>query len=199
MLGGTIAGYEVNVQSEPIAIVTSIAVFAFLGLRFATLTFQVRSRLASLAGKISRYISPRVYASIFSGKQQVEAGIHRKRLTVFFPDIKDFTTITDRTEPEVLASLLGDYLTEMSHIALRHGGTIDKFIGDAVMIFFGDPESRGTREDALACMEMALEMKAAMRGLNQRWEDLGIRHSLQIRMGISTGYCSVGNFGSDQR
>jgi len=102
-------------------------------------------------------------------------------------------------ESEALSSLLNNYLEEMSEIALRHGGTIDKFIGDSVMAFFGDPESKGKEQDALACVLMALEMRERMKYLRQRWNDQGVTQSLKIRIGINTGYCTVGNFGSESR
>ena len=79
-------------------------------------------------------MSPQVYQSIFSGKKNVKIEAYRKKLTVFFSDIKGFTELTDRLEPEVLSALLNNYLNEMSKIALKYGGTIDKFIGDAILI-----------------------------------------------------------------
>jgi adenylate cyclase len=81
----------------------------------------------------------------------------------------------------------------------RHGGTLDKFIGDAVLVFFGDPESNGVAEDATACVRMALEMKEAIVELNREWLAKGIRQGFEVRMGISTGFATVGNFGSDER
>jgi class 3 adenylate cyclase len=87
----------------------------------------------------------------------------------------------------------------MSNIALKYGGTIDKFVGDAILIFFGDPESKGDREDANACVLMALEMRERMKYLRKLWEDQGISKPLNIRIGINTGYCNVGNFGSEDR
>ena len=140
-----------------------------------------------------------MYESIFSGRQNVKIEAYRKKLTVFFSDIKGFTELTDRLEPEVLSSLLNSYLNEMSKIALKHGGTIDKFVGDAILIFFGDPESKGDREDANACVLMALEMQERMKYLRKLWEDQGISKPLNIRIGINTGYCNVGNFGSEDR
>jgi adenylate cyclase len=90
-------------------------------------------------------------------------------------------------------------LTEMSKIALEHGATIDKYIGDAVLAFFGDPETRGVREDALACVNMAIAMQRRMRELQFEWRDAGLEKPFQLRIGISTGYCTVGNFGSEDR
>jgi class 3 adenylate cyclase len=155
--------------------------------------------LASLSMKISRYLSPQIYQSIFSGQKDVTIHTERKKLTIFFSDIKDFTATTERLQPEQITELLNEYFTEMSKIALVHGGTIDKFIGDAMLIFFGDPTTKGDAEDAKACLRMAIEMQDRIAGLNAKWRNAGIEHPFRVRMGINTGYCNVGNFGSDDR
>ena len=160
---------------------------------------KAKDKIEQLASKLSRYLSPQVYQSIFSGKKNVKIEAYRKKLTVFFSDIKGFTEITDRLEPEVLSTLLNSYLNEMSKIALKYGGTIDKFVGDAILIFFGDPETKGEKEDAHSCVLMALEMQERMHHLKNLWEDQGITNPLEIRIGINTGYCNVGNFGSENR
>ena len=83
----------------------------------------------------------------------------------------------------------------MSEIALKYGGTIDKFVGDAIFDFFGDPETRGTQEDAISCVLMAMEMRERMKSLRLMWNDQGISQPLMIRIGINSGFCNVGNFG----
>ena len=118
---------------------------------------------------------------------------------MFFSDIADFTATTDDLESEELTGLLNHYLTEMSKIALEHGATIDKYIGDAILAFFGDPETRGVKEDAMACVNMAIAMQRRMRELQSEWRDAGLEKPFQLRIGISTGYCTVGNFGSEDR
>ena len=155
--------------------------------------------LATISTKISQYLSPQVYKSIFSGQQDVTIHTERKRLTIFFSDIKDFTATTERSQPEELTVLVNEYFTEMSAIALKHGGTIDKFIGDAILIFFGDPETKGVAEDAKACLLMAFEMQDRLAQLNVKWRESGVDKPFLVRMGINTGYCNVGNFGSDTR
>jgi len=155
--------------------------------------------LGALSEKLSKYLSPQVYEMIFSGERDGGLVTERKKLTVFFSDIKDFTATTEDLQPEDLTFLLNDYLTKMSEIALRHGGTIDKYIGDAVVIFFGDPVSRGIQDDALACVKMGIEMQRRMVDLRAKWLDLGYERPFHMRIGINTGYCNVGNFGSDDR
>jgi class 3 adenylate cyclase/HAMP domain-containing protein len=155
--------------------------------------------LEQLSSQLAKYLSPQVYQSIFTGKQEVKIASRRKKLTVFFSDIAGFTETTDRLESEYLTRLLNHYLTEMSEIAVSYGATIDKYVGDAIVIFFGDPETRGVKEDALACVEMAIAMQKRMRELHGAWRASGIEKPLQCRIGINTGYCTVGNFGSEDR
>ncbi|NIZ62521.1 hypothetical protein DL239_16235 [Sedimentitalea sp. CY04] len=160
----------------------------------------IKSRqMEQLSSQLAKYLSPQIYDSIFSGSQKVVRTSARKKLTVFFSDIVAFTETADRMESEELTQLLNRYLTEMSQIAFEHGATIDKYVGDAIMIFFGDPETKGVQQDALACVRMAIEMQRRMRELADIWRQSGIEKPLQVRMGINTGYCTVGNFGSDDR
>lgn len=156
-------------------------------------------RLQSLSEKLSRYLAPQVYQSLFDGTRSAEIRTERKKLTVFFSDIKDFTATTATWQPEDITRLLNGYFSEMSRIAAEFGGTVDKFIGDAMVIFFGDPESRGVREDALQCVKMAMAMQRRMKCLQDLWHDVGPSKSFRIRIGINTGYCNVGNFGCDTR
>jgi class 3 adenylate cyclase/HAMP domain-containing protein len=155
--------------------------------------------MEQLSSQLAKYLSPQVYQSIFTGKQEVKIASRRKKLTVFFSDIAGFTETTDRLESEDLTRLLNHYLTEMSEIALAYGATIDKYVGDAIVIFFGDPDTRGVNEDALACVEMAIAMRKRMSELQGMWVTSGIEKPLQCRVGINTGYCTVGNFGSEDR
>ncbi|MGC2811402.1 MAG: adenylate/guanylate cyclase domain-containing protein [Bradyrhizobium sp.] len=155
--------------------------------------------LATLSLKISRYIPPQIYKSIFSGQRDVTIHTERKKLTIFFSDIQNFTATTERLQPEQITQLLNEYFTEMSAIAHEYGGTIDKFIGDAMLIFFGDPETKGDRADAQACVRMAWSMQRRLLELNAKWRASGIEHPFKTRMGINSGFCNVGNFGSADR
>jgi class 3 adenylate cyclase len=155
-------------------------------------------RLESLATRLAKYLSPQIYQSIFSDTGNERRSPVRKNLTVFMSDIVQFTDLTDALDPERLALIINSYLSEMSSVALDCGGTIDKFIGDAVLVFFGDPQSEGEAEDALKCIEMALRMRLRIAELQKYWIKQGAARGLHVRMGIATGYCTVGNFGSEQ-
>lgn len=157
------------------------------------------TQLAALSDQLSKYLSPQLVGRIMKEERNVEVGADRKRLTIFFSDVVGFTQLSDRIESEELTAILNNYLDQMTTIALKYGGTIDKYIGDAIMIFFGDPESQGIKNDAINCAKMSIEMRDKIRSLVAQWEDAGIAENLQVRMGINTGYCAVGNFGSDYR
>ena len=161
---------------------------------------EKNTKLEKISNRLAKYLSPQIYKNIFEAETEQTNDYKRKKLTVFFSDIKGFTDLSDSLDPDLLAELINDYLSAMTEIALKYGGTIDKFIGDAVLIFFGDPESDGLKKDASKCLSMAIAMQNKVAELDRNWqEDRGITEGLKVRMGISTGYCTVGNFGSVQR
>tara|TARA_R100001377_G_scaffold85326_2_gene71628 strand:+ start:3112 stop:4839 length:1728 start_codon:yes stop_codon:yes gene_type:complete len=155
--------------------------------------------LQSLSNKLSKYLSPQIYESIFSGEKDVTLSSSRKKLTIFFSDIVNFTGTTDKMESEDLTQLLNQYLKEMTTIALEFGATVDKYIGDAIMIFFGDPQSAGVAEDAQKCVAMASAMQRRVHELHDEWQAAGFTKPFKIRIGIHTGFCTVGNFGTESR
>lgn len=166
--------------------------------READLT-EKTTTLEHLSSQLAKYLSPQIYDSIFKGGQEVKVTSSRKKLTVFFSDIEGFTETAEEMESEELTSLLNNYLTEMSRIALEYGATIDKYVGDAILIFFGDPQTRGVKQDALACVNMAIAMSRRMTELQADWRRAGLLRPLRCRIGIHTDFCTVGNFGSESR
>jgi adenylate cyclase len=211
---GDIRGIEEFTVSQPLAanifefryLLGYFVLVAIIGISFialqrhqASVIARTNAFLASIADKLARYLAPQHYRSIFSGAKDVRISTERKKLTIFFSDVVSFTATTERLQPEELAAVLNEYLTEMSHIAIKHGGSVNKFIGDAILVFFGDPETHGAAEDARACLSMAFEMQRRLAELNVKWRKQGIEQPFRARMGINTGYCNVGNFGSDRR
>lgn len=204
---GDVRGIQELVVTQPLAanifsfkfLVVYFIVAGLLGLGLILSQYRQKTFLGSISQKLSRYLSPQIYRSIFSGETATEIETKRKKLTIFFSDIKDFTSSSERLQPETLTELLNEYFTAMSIIALKHGGTIDKFVGDAILIFFGDPETRGEAEDAKAALRMADEMQRKIAELRVTWRKRGIEQPFHVRMGINTGFCNVGNFGSADR
>ena len=149
---------------------------------------EARLRLAEITSKVSRYVSPHVYDAIFTGERDVLPETYNRPLTVYFSDIVSFTERTEKMGDHDLTEWLNSYCDRMASICHNHGGTLDKFIGDCIMVFFGDPKSGGKQQDAINCLRMAIEM-------NQATEEWGV----EIRTGINSGPCFVGNFGSTRQ
>jgi class 3 adenylate cyclase len=187
--------------SWPVVLFAMLAISTgFIELRRTQIELMEKNELlADLSSKLAKFLPVQLYNSIFTGTQTVRVAAKRKKLTVFFSDIVNFTETTDSLESEELTNLLNQYLNEMSQIAVSYGATIDKYMGDGIMAFFGDPASRGSKEDAIACVKMAVAMQRRMRELQLKWLDLGSEKPFQLRIGINTGFCTVGNFGSDDR
>ena len=156
------------------------------------------NRYIKMANKIARYVPSQVWQAIANDSLETSLDNKRKKLTIFFSDIQGFTELSETLSPDDLAHLLNTYYDKMSNIAKKYGGTIDKFVGDALVIFFGDPTTKGTHADALACIDMTIAMQNEMKRLRQKYQhsDFG---KLHVRMGVTTGYCHVGNFGSASR
>jgi class 3 adenylate cyclase len=156
-------------------------------------------RINNLLTLMRNYVPSQVYDSIATGKITSKLTYKRQKLTMFFSDIIGFTDVTDTLEAETLSALLNEYLTEMSAIAGVYGGTVDKFIGDAIVIFFGDPQFIDDETHAKQCIRMAVEMLEKVKLLSVKWRSAGATNGLAVRMGINTGFCTVGNFGSEAR
>ncbi len=157
------------------------------------------AKIESLLTQLGKYTPPHIHDALAKGEHDTEIATRRKKLTIFFSDIANFTSTSEGLQPEDLTKYLNEYFSEMTAIAIKYGATIDKYIGDAMMLFFGDPISKGEREDARSCVEMALRMQEQITILQTKWRNEGFADPFQVRMGINTGYCNVGNFGSDQR
>jgi len=160
---------------------------------------QEQNRNLELSKQLAKYLPKQVWQMIFSGKEFDFSRPTRKKLTVFFADIQGFTMLSEMLEPEDLTFILNSYLNEVTQIAQKYGGTVDQFVGDAVMIFFGDSPKLNLTDAALNAIKMALEIRKQMHVLRQKWTKYGISNPLNIRMGINTGICSIGNFGTSQR
>jgi class 3 adenylate cyclase len=162
-------------------------IFLFIG---------VTQRLRRATSLIRRYLPIQLAEKILAGEHGETGQPERRRLTLFFSDVVGFTSVADRMEPEDLAALLNDYLSEMTRIAEAFGATINQFVGDGIMIFFGAPEATTDQDHALRAVRMATEMQQRMSDLAERWFAAGIQIPFRIRIGINTGTASVGDFGS---
>jgi adenylate cyclase len=160
---------------------------------------RTSEQLARAMDVISRYVARQVADQILQGDYETGSTHGRRRLTIFFSDIKDFSDAADNLEPEDLSQVLNEYLAEMVKIGEAHGGTIDKFVGDAIMIFFGAPMATDDMDHAVRAIRMAIDMQERMTVLQEKWRREGFEHPFEIRIGINTGHVSVGNFGAPGR
>jgi adenylate cyclase len=142
------------------------------------------------------YFPPAVVRKIMLNPSLVTAAGQKKELTILFSDIKSFTTHSSTLTPDEIQKLLNEYFDSMVEIVFKYEGTVDKFIGDGLMVFFGDPEPQP--DHAVRCVKAAIEMQQKCRELKARWVQEG-KFPLMIRIGINTGPVVVGNMGSDRR
>jgi class 3 adenylate cyclase len=156
-------------------------------------------QLAQANDVISRYVASQLAEQIRLGNYAALERQERRRLTLFFSDIQEFAAIADAVEPEDLSRQLNEYLTAMTAIAESYGATIDKFVGDAIMIFFGAPAATDDRDQALRAVRMAVDMQRRLHELRGDWLSAGAATAFRVRMGINTGQASVGAFGSPSR
>ena len=170
-------------------------------IRYEDRAYQAAGRLntmVSVINKLTRFIPPQIWEPIVKTDMPVTVSNKRAKLTIMFSDIVGFTELSDSLSADNLADILNTYMHCMTVIANKHGAVLDKFIGDGMVCFFGEPNSQGARQDALNCIAMAIDMRREMRTLRQKWRLMGFE-GLYIRVGITTGYCHVGNFGSNNR
>jgi class 3 adenylate cyclase len=160
---------------------------------------RVAGRLERSTSLIRRYVPTQLAEKILAGEHSGAARPERRKLTIFFSDVVGFTEAADRMEAEDLSTLLNEYLAEMAAVADSAGATINQFVGDGIMIFFGAPDATSDRDHALRAVRMALAMQRRMAELSEKWFAEGIGTPFQIRVGINTGVASVGDFGSEGR
>jgi adenylate cyclase len=153
-------------------------------------------REALVLSNFQRYFSPDLARQIAEHGEQVTLGGTKRAVVILFSDIRGFTSMSENMDPDDVAQLLREYFTEMVEIIFRHGGTLDKFIGDAIMALWGAP--LGTEDDADKAMRAAIDMQRKLVDLNKHWEATGKPH-IAIGIGINFGEVFAGNIGSEQR
>jgi adenylate cyclase len=149
-----------------------------------------------LKNSIQHYFSPQVVQSILSSPDRLKLGGERREVTILFSDIRSFTTITENTPPEILSRMLHEYFTEMTEEILATDGVLDKFIGDAIMAFWGAPLDQPNHADR--AVKTAVGMMKRLRKLQERFENEGLPR-VDIGIGVNTGIVTVGNMGSKKR
>ena len=181
---------------EDLEFLIAFSGIASVSIENSHLTDQVRREAVKLSN-FQRYFAPNVAAQIASEQGSVKLGSGEKRpVVIFFSDIRGFTPMSEKMNPDEISTLLGEYFTEMVEIIFEHSGTLDKFIGDAIMAIWGAPIAH--EDDANRAISAAIEMQQVLAKLNEKWAALG-RQPVNIGIGINFGEVFAGNIGSERR
>ncbi len=194
--GGHLASFSVMAGGFPVLFAMAVA---FFFLAVMELGRDREQKLRRATGLIRRYVPAQLAEKILAGEHTEETHPVRRKVTLFFSDVVGFTQAADQMEPEDLSALLDEYLSEMARIADSFGATVNQFVGDGIMIFFGAPEATTDHDHALRAVHMALAMQRRMGELREKWFNEGTQTPFRIRIGINTGVASVGDFGSKGR
>jgi adenylate cyclase len=182
-------------SDEDLQFLVAFSGLAAVGIRNSLYAVQLQ-REAMVRSNFERYFAPNVAAEIVQQNEAVKLGGERRPLTILFSDIRGFTTLSESMPPEEIARLLTDYFSEMVEIVFEHGGTLDKFIGDAIMALWGAPIAH--EDDPDRALGAAIAMQRAVVQLNAKWAETG-RPPIGIGIGINFGEAFAGNIGSHRR
>jgi adenylate cyclase len=160
---------------------------------------RVEEQMAELVrtGELKRFLPHQVAEGLLAGHLSPSEGFERRKLTLLFADMVGFTDLSDTLDPEELSEVLNEYLREMTAVAVAHGGNLDNYIGDGLMVLFGAPNRAEESIQAWSALKAAFAMKERAEALTAAIRDRGIPADLRVRVGVNTGHCTVGIFGSD--
>jgi adenylate cyclase len=182
-------------SDEDLEFFTAFAGMAAVAMENGQLVERMR-REAVVLSNFQRYFAPDLARQIAGQEGEIQLGGAKRQVVVLFSDIRGFTQISERMSPDQIAGLLTDYFTEMVEIVFKYGGTLDKFMGDALMALWGAPIAR--IDDPDRATRAAIAMQQALRQLNVRWQAQG-RPALAVGIGLNAGEVFAGNIGSERR
>lgn len=181
---------------EDLEFLIAFSGIAAVAIENSQLTERVQ-REAVVRSNFERYFAPDIAEAIAGQEEAVKLGGQKRPVVVFFSDIRGFTPMSEKMLPDEIATLLTEYFTEMVEIVFEHGGTLDKFMGDAIMALWGAPIDHD--DDADRAMRAAIEMMTTLEKLNAKWQEDGREQQVKIGIGINFGEVFAGNIGSDRR
>ncbi|HXO25759.1 MAG TPA: adenylate/guanylate cyclase domain-containing protein [Thermoanaerobaculia bacterium] len=180
---------------EDLSFLTAFSGIVAVAIENSQLIERVR-REAVVLSNFQRYFAPDLARQIVGAEGEVQLGGSKREVVVLFSDIRGFTPLSEQMSPDEIASLLTEYFSEMVDVVFEHGGTLDKFIGDAVMALWGAPLARG--DDADRAVRAAIAMQRRVDWLNAEWGRQG-RQTIAVGIGLNAGEVFAGNIGSSQR
>ena len=200
LLGGAIAGtsyWLFSAHNFWAITATPLLAVAIAFISTSTGSFIIeRRRAGEIRSAFAKYVSSEVVNEMIAHPELLTLGGQRREVSVLFSDLAGFTSLSEKLTPDAVAQVINIYLNAMTRIIMANGGTVDKFIGDAVMAFWGAPLDDS--EHALHAARSAIEMQKAMQELQPRFREFGVEN-LGLRIGVNSGYAIIGNMGSDLR
>ena len=198
MAGYAIAGLILFIRARYILPIIAPQAMLFLGVVLPTLEQAVSQELEKrrVRNLFSRFISPEMVDQMMS-TQDINSLNKRADVSIIFSDIRGFTTLSEKLSPEDVVALLNPYLEAMSNVIYKHGGTVDKYEGDAIIAFFGEPVP--FKDHAVRALRASLDMRKALEDLRNKWEKEGRPNQIEMGIGINSGEVFVGLLGSAQR
>jgi adenylate cyclase len=195
--GYALFSFQMNAQAELAPFIFATVSTSFLS--FSYLTFTEAAEKRRVSHLFSQYVSRDVLDEVLNNyKEYLKSSAGQKvELTVLFSDIRGFTTMSETTPPEKIVEMLNVHFTAMADIILKHNGTIDKYIGDAIMAFWGAPVR--TDDHARQAVLAGREMLEALEGVNRALRERGFDQEVKIGIGINTGPATIGNIGSEKK
>ncbi len=182
-------GYEIKLFFCLFSVIATYSWETFLNF------YSANKDKAKIRGTFSSFVAPAIVDQMLANPELVKVGGERKNITVFFSDVRDFTTISEKLTPEELSNLLNQYMGVMTDLIFANYGTLDKYIGDAIVAYWGAPVD--VPNHAYHGVKTAIKMVEALPALNEKFRAQGFPE-LEHGMGLNTGDCSVGNMGSDK-
>ena len=162
--------------------------------------YDANISLVSLGDRLSSFLPDQIRRLMEEGEDSAANLVATRRyITIIFGDLSGFTSIAEVLDPEAVTEIVNEYFEAVFELVVKHGGLLDKFIGDGFMAFWGAPESAGQQNDAVRCARFGIEMRDRFKKLAESWSKRGIDHQISLRQAIHSGYCSVGNFGTQKR
>ncbi len=161
---------------------------------------KVREQLETILKnkRLRRFLPKKLMERIISGDEELAITGERRKITVLFSDLHNFTDLTDSIEAEEICRILNEYLSEMTTLIEIHGATLVQVIGDGIMVFFGTPDDMESREQAIKAVKMAIDMQQKTQQLSEKWMREGLGQAIKARIGIHQDYLTVGNFGGEE-
>lgn len=200
LIGGATAGtsyWLFSAQNFWAITATPLLALALSFVSTSTGSFLIeRRRAGEIRSAFAKYVSSEVVNEMIAHPERLTLGGQRREVSVLFSDLAGFTSLSEKLTPDAVAQVINLYLNSMTRIIMANGGTVDKFIGDAVMAFWGAPLDDA--DHALHAAYSAIEMQKAMQELQPKFREFGVEH-LGLRIGVNSGYAIIGNMGSDLR